>query len=156
MRSTIIGMFASGLLPGAAHREFLQQLRSECKNDLEYHIRLSDRSEAPRREDFNRIYYDFTKERFGTGSITEMFIALKRRIKDLKEKDAEFTIEYQKFDEEINQPFIMVVITPLMKRFHNLVSICLTFSLLANLHTISAWKRTSNILMKMVKINKQG
>ncbi|CAB4029529.1 Hypothetical predicted protein [Paramuricea clavata] len=41
-------MYASGLLPGAAHREFLRQLRSECQDDLEYHKRLSDRSEAPR------------------------------------------------------------------------------------------------------------
>lgn len=120
--NTITQMYVSGLLPGAAHREFLRQLRSECKDDLEYHRRLSDRSEAPRREDFNRIYSDFKEERFGTGSISDMFSALEERIKDLKEKDAEYTIEYQKFDETINQPFIMVVITPLMKRVHKLVS----------------------------------
>ena len=120
--NTITQMYASGLLPGAAHREFLRQLRSECQDDLEYHKRLSDRSEAPRREDFNRIYSDFKEERFGTGSMSDMFSALEERIKDLKEKDAEYTIEYQKFDETINQPFIMVVITPLMKRVHKLVS----------------------------------
>jgi hypothetical protein len=120
--NTITQMYASGLLPGAAHREFSRQLRSECQDDLEYHKRLSDRSEAPRREDFNRIYSDFKEERFGTGSMSDMFSALEERIKDLKEKDAEYTIEYQKFDETINQPFIMVLITPLMKRVHKLVS----------------------------------
>ena len=35
------------VLPGAAYRELLQQLRSECKDDLEYHERLSDCSVAP-------------------------------------------------------------------------------------------------------------
>ena len=98
--NTITKMYSSGLLPGAAYREFLRQLRSECKDNLEYHRRLSDRSEAPRREDFNRIYSDFKQECFGTGSMSDMFATLEERIKDLKEKDAEYTIEYQKFDEE--------------------------------------------------------
>jgi hypothetical protein len=120
--NTITQMYASGLLPGAAHREFFRQLRSECQDELEYHKRLSDRSEAPRREDFNRIYSNIKEEGFGTGSMSDMFSALEEGIKDLKEKDAEYTIEYQKFDEIINHPFIMVVITPLMKRVHILAS----------------------------------
>ena len=96
-------MYISGLLPGAAHREFLQQLRSECKDDLEYHRRLSDRSQAPRRKDFSDIYTEFKKERFGTGSMSEMFSALEGRIKYLQEKDKEYTIKFQKFDEATNQ-----------------------------------------------------
>ena len=120
--SHIKEMFASGLLPGAAYRELLRQLRSECKDDLEYHRRLSDRSQAPRRKDFNDIYTDFKKERFGTGSMSEMFSTLEERIKCLKQKDEEYIIEFQKFDESIDQPFILVVITPLMKRVHKLVS----------------------------------
>ena len=120
--SHIKEMFAGGLLPGAAYRELLRQLRSECKDDLEYHRRLSDRSQAPRRKDFNDIYTDFKKERFGTGSMSEMFSTLEERIKCLKQKDEEYIIEFQKFDESIDQPFILVVITPLMKRVHKLVS----------------------------------
>ena len=114
-------MYISGLLPGAAHREFLRQLRSECKDDLEYHRRLSDRSQAPRRKDFSDIYTEFKKERFGTGSMSEMFSALEGRIKYLQEKDKEYTIKFQKFDEATNQPFILALITPLMKRVHKLV-----------------------------------
>ena len=118
----INGMYARGLLPGAAYRELLRQLRSECKDDLEYHQRLSDRSEAPRRNDFNEIYAEFKKERFGTGSLVDMFSRLEERIKTLKEADEEYTIEYQPFEEKLDQPFILVVITPLMKRVHKLVS----------------------------------
>jgi hypothetical protein len=50
-----------------------------------------------------------------------MLCALEQRIKCLQEKDEDYTIEFQEFDEETNQPFIMVVITPLMKRVHKLV-----------------------------------
>ncbi|XP_028413943.1 uncharacterized protein LOC114536797 [Dendronephthya gigantea] len=114
-------MFASGLLPGAAHREFLRQLRSECQDDMEYHQRLADRSEAPRRKDFNDIYSKFKKERFGTGSMSDMFSALEKRIQCLQQKNLEYSLKYQKFDEEINQPFILAIVTPLMKRVHKLV-----------------------------------
>ena len=120
-------MFASGLLPSAAYRELLRQIRSECKDDLEYHQRISDRSQAPRRKDFNDIYTEYKKECYGTGSLSDMFASLEERIKDLKIKDEEFTVEFQKFDEEIDQPFILVVITPLMKRVHKMVSICCKF-----------------------------
>ncbi len=117
-------MFSRGLLPGAAHKELMHQLRSECKNDLEYHQRLADRSEIPRRKDFNDIYSDFKKELYGTGSLSTMFSTLQQRIEVLKEKDEGYTIEFQPFDEETNQPFVMVVITPLMKRVHQMVSLC--------------------------------
>ena len=69
-------MFSGGLLPGAAHKELMHQLRSECKNDLEYHQRLADRSEIPRRKDVNDIYSDFKKELYGTGSLSTMFSTL--------------------------------------------------------------------------------
>ena len=115
------GIFARGLLPAAAYRELLRQLRSESKNDLEYHKRLSDRSQAPRRKDFNDIYTEFKKEQFGCGSLSTMFSALEERIKNLEEKDEDYVMTFQKFDEAINQPFILVIITPLMKRVHKLV-----------------------------------
>ena len=67
VKNDIKQMFESGLLPGAAHREFLCQLRSECKDEPEYHQQLADCSNAPRRKDFNDIYSLFKKDRFGTG-----------------------------------------------------------------------------------------
>ena len=121
--SLVKEMFARGLLPGAAYREMMRQLRSECNDDLDYHRRLSDRSQAPRRKDFNNIYTEFKKERFGTGSLSEMLSTLKERVKSLKEKDQDYTIECQEFDESIDQPFTLVIITPLMKRVHRMVYI---------------------------------
>ena len=70
-------MFNSGLLPGAAYREFLRQLKSECKDDLEFHKRFSDRSQTPRRKDFNDIYTNFKKERFGTTSLSVMYQSIR-------------------------------------------------------------------------------
>lgn len=66
-------LFERGLLPGSAYKELLRQLKSECSSDVEYHLRLSDRSIVPRRHDFNAIYGQFTKEKFGTGNIQEMY-----------------------------------------------------------------------------------
>ena len=118
----IEGMFACRLLPGTAYRELLRQLRSECKDDLEYQ-RLSDRSHAPWTKDFNDIYTEYKKEYFGSGSLSNMFSTLEERIKSLQEKDEDYIIKFQQFDEAINQPFILVVITPVMKRVHKLVNI---------------------------------
>jgi hypothetical protein len=127
VKNDIKQMFASGLLPGVAYREFLRQLRSECKDELEYHQRLADRSIAPRRQDFNDIYSEFKRERFGTGNMSDMFSALEERIECLQQKDQDYTIKYQKFDEEIDQPFIVAIVTRLMKRVHKLVSVLVGF-----------------------------
>ena len=88
----------------------MRQLRSESKDDLEYHKRLCDRSQAPRRKDFNHIYTEFKKEQCGCGSLSTMFSALEERIKNLKAQDEDYVLTFQKFDEAINQPFILVII----------------------------------------------
>ncbi len=82
MAKHIKEIYDRGLLPAAAYREVLRQLKTECKNNLEYHKKLSDRSQAPRRNDF---YREYKKERFGCGSLPTMFLALQDRIKFLQE-----------------------------------------------------------------------
>ena len=119
----INSMFKNGLLPGAVHKELMRQLRSECKTDLEYHLKLADRSIIPRRMDFNTIYRQFTNDLYGTKSLESMFESLEKRIASLKEKDNNYSVKHQRFDEDINQPFILVIITPLMQRVHRFVSI---------------------------------
>ena len=83
--------------------------------------KLSDCSQALRRKDFNDIYTEFKKEQFGSESLSTMFSALEERIKSLKEKDEDYVLTFQKFDGTSNQPFILVVITLLIKRVHKLV-----------------------------------
>ena len=56
-----------------------------------------------------------------------MYKQLDSRIKALKEKDSDYTLACQEFEEENNQPFILVIVTPLMKRVHKLVSALMTF-----------------------------
>ena len=38
---TIKDMFSTGLLSGAAHKEFMRELISQCKDDMEYHLKLA-------------------------------------------------------------------------------------------------------------------
>ena len=116
-------LFISGLLPSAAHKEFMRQLKSECSDDLEYHLKLADRSIFPRRMDFNIAYGKFTKSAYGTTNLKEMYKQLDSRIKALKEKDSDYTLACQEFEEENNQSFILVILTPLLKNVHKLVSV---------------------------------
>ena len=118
---TIKDMFSNGLLPGAAHKEFMRQLRSECKDEIEYHLRLADRSKVPRRADFNDIYGSFNKTLYGTENLKSMYAKIKDRIGALKEKDDDYSMCLQEFDETLNQPFILTIITPMMKRIHKWV-----------------------------------
>jgi hypothetical protein len=107
---------------GAPHREFMRKLRSECANDLEYHLKLADPSKVPGRSDFNSIYVSFNKSLYGTESLKSMFTKVKERIASLKDKDDAYIITLQEFNEEANQPFILTLITPLMKRVHKWVT----------------------------------
>ena len=115
-------LFNSGLLPGAAHREFLKHVRSTCKDDIEYHLKLSDRSAVPRRNDFNNIYGEFNRKAYGTESLSAMFECLHQRVAALKHENQDYSLTVQEFDEKMNQPFILVIITPLMKRIHKMVT----------------------------------
>lgn len=56
--------FAWGLSPAAAYRELLRQFTSESKDELDYHKKLTDRSQAPMLKDFRDIYTGFKKEKF--------------------------------------------------------------------------------------------
>ena len=123
----VMTLFENGLLPGAAHKELMRQVKSECENEEQYHIKVADRSQIPRRSDFNNIYRDFKRMKFGSNDISEMFATLAKRIEDLKEKCCEYILEFQEYIDEINQPFILVIVTPLMRRVHEKVSDLLIF-----------------------------
>ena len=114
--------FKAGMLPGSAHQEFMRQLKSECKSDLEYHKKLADRALVPRRNDFNNLYNEYNKKHYGTASLETMFMTLKERIDSMKDNSG-YRCAYQEHSEERNQPFILVIITPLMSRIHSMVSL---------------------------------
>ena len=120
-KAKIEKLFHAGLLPGAAHKDLIRQLRSECGSVLEFEERLADRSVIPRKPDMNRLYGLFTKEIFGNNSIENMFATLEARIDQLMESGIIYSSKLQKFDEKTSQPLILVVVTPLMKRVHEMV-----------------------------------
>ena len=125
IRNQIVDLFKSGLLPGATHRVFMQQLRSEYNTEIEYHQQLADRSLVPRRNDFNNLYKEYNRKTYGIGSLSYMFSALKERLETL-DKDKGYSFAYQEYSEEMNQPFIVVIITPVMRRIHEMVSFDVT------------------------------
>ena len=96
-------LFKAGMLPGSAHREFMRQLKSECKSDLEYHKKLADRALVPRRNDFNNLYNEYNKKHYGTASLATMFATLKERTDSIKDNSG-YRCAYQEFSEERNQP----------------------------------------------------
>ena len=54
-----------GMSPSLAYKEFLQNLRKDCDDELIFHKQKADRSVCPRRRDFNFLYSQFCKEIFG-------------------------------------------------------------------------------------------
>jgi len=61
--STIMQLFDRGLTPGLAYREMLQDMNRRYTNDLELHKNLADRSQMPRRGDFNNLYTQFYRKK---------------------------------------------------------------------------------------------
>ena len=103
-------LFNSGLLPGAAHREFLKHVGSICKDDIEYHLKLSHRSAVPRRNDFNNIYGEFNRKAYGTESLSEIFECLHQRVATLKHENQDYSLTVQEFDEKMNQHLLFLLL----------------------------------------------
>ena len=53
-----------------------------------------------------------------------MFECLTQRISEYKQENEESSIDFQRYEdfEDVVTPFIMVIITPLMKRVHEMVN----------------------------------
>ena len=83
-------------------------------------MRKADRSLCPRRQDFNRLYADFCKDKYGEKNGAMMFVALEERVDEYCHLNPDSTVKFQKYEEcgdEIT-PFILAIVTPLMKRVH--------------------------------------
>ena len=50
-----------------------------------------------------------------------MFGELEEKIEELKETSIDYEFRMVKYNEEESQPFILIVVTPLMKRVHQMV-----------------------------------
>ena len=80
------GNATDGVLPGEANRDFMQQVRSKCKDDLGYQRRLFDRSKARRWEDFNRFFLILSKNVLELAACQICSLHLKKESRILKRK----------------------------------------------------------------------
>ena len=65
VKEKVNSLFELGMSPSLAYKEFLQNLRKDCDDELIFHKQKADRSVCPRRRDFNFLYSQFCKEKFG-------------------------------------------------------------------------------------------
>ena len=49
----IIELFEKGYSSSLAYRELVREIKLDCANDVELHLKMSDRSKMSRRSDFN-------------------------------------------------------------------------------------------------------
>ena len=98
-------------------------MRIACKTDLEFQLKKADRSICPRKHDFGRLYADYRREKYGGKNGELMFQALDARVKQYCEENSDSSVEFQKYVEcgENVTPFILAIVTPLMKRVHEKV-----------------------------------
>ena len=73
----IFSLFEDGKTPGSAYREFVKLIKRSCNGEADFHLALADRSKVPKRSDFNNLFTQFKKEKFGAGSLDTMFTKLK-------------------------------------------------------------------------------
>ena len=64
-----------------AYYEFLRNLKQECENGLELHVKNANRLICPRRRNFNVLYSKYFDETFGERYQISMFEKLEENIK---------------------------------------------------------------------------
>ncbi|XP_066933770.1 uncharacterized protein [Clytia hemisphaerica] len=117
-QADIAKLFDQGFTPGPAYREFWRLIKEVCSNELELHKLTSDRSRFPRRTDFNKLFTDYHRQKFGSKDLESMFRVLGSLVEKLKNEEPESIINFQKFDAAEDDPFILVIVTGLMLRVH--------------------------------------
>ena len=138
---------------GLAYQQFVKDLRLSCGSDeIEYFRKKSDRSLCPRRPDFNRLYQTYCRERYGGRNGAAMFEHLNEVVESYLEENKESKIEFQAYNEtdDTTIPFILVMMTDLMKRVHQMVRLeNLYFSFINNVGNTTFCTRLPSTLMKI-------
>ena len=118
---TISDLFENGYTPALAYREFIRKKKEENPQEMDWLLVMSDRSKVPRRCDFNKLFMDYNNVKYGSLNLDNLYKCLKERISIKELESPETIINYQKFDSDANDPFILVLVTPLMLRVHEKV-----------------------------------
>ena len=120
----IFSIFVYLLCLGLAYQQFLKDLKLSCQTELEYLLKKADRSVCPRRPDYNRLFQAYCREKYGDRNGSAMFEQLSEVIREYQLEKPDLAIAFQAYEEsgEAVTPFILVMITDLMKRVHQMVS----------------------------------
>ena len=86
-------------------------LRRICPDEMEFHLKKADRSECPRRRDFNRFHRQYREEQYGGHDGSDMLECLEAK---LEKEDLRF--RYQSYNEETGDPLVLVFQTSFMSR----------------------------------------
>ena len=115
-------------LLGLARDQFLKELKESCDTELQYLVKCRDRSISPRRPDYNRLYNEYCREKYGDRNGVGMFSHLSEVIESFQSENPDTVVAFQPYEEsyegkeKVVTPFILVMITDLMKRVHEMVS----------------------------------
>ena len=139
-------LYESGLTPSQAYSEFIQNFRISCDGDLDFHLKKADRSNCPRRIDFNALYKKFCEDHFGGRNGPEMFSLLEEKIHELKEKEG-LKIDFKLYDKDSASALIIAIVTPFMCRVHSMVMFFFPFSFYIYLKVYLSQKRIVNQMM---------
>ncbi len=112
-------LYEAGETPCTARQIFIKKLRTDCSNEVDFHVKKADRSVVPRRRDFCYIYQQYCKERFG-GKNSEMLEKLSAKLNDYQETNPNSSVDYQLYGGD-NTLLIIAIVTPLMRRIHKYV-----------------------------------
>ena len=115
--------FVQGFTPSLVHCEFMSELRPDCENELEFHLKKADRSLCPRRRNFNFLYRKYFDSWLGGENGSSMISELVINLQNLRSNGV--NVEWQLYDSIQEEPLVIVFVTPLMERVHRMVIIFL-------------------------------
>ena len=71
--SEIYQLYEKGFTPGLAYREFWRKTKESHENEIDFHKFISDRCIFPRRTDYNYLYTEYHRSKYGTQNTSKMF-----------------------------------------------------------------------------------
>ena len=102
-------MFEQGETLSTAHQQFLKELKSACKDEIEFHVKKAYRSVTRRQREIRHIYEQYGRQKFG-GKNGEMFEKLAEKTEQYKAKNEAASVNFQMYDGD-DVPLLVAIVT---------------------------------------------
>ena len=119
----ITNLFAQNHTPALAHRQMRKSLQQTYQEKQDFQVALADRSIMPSRRDFNNLFTEYKRKKFGSKDVPTMCAVLKEKMDEIISIDGNYSFHLNEFSEEENEPLILIIVSPVMKRVHEKVSV---------------------------------